>query len=57
LVSEGEGDECGSQELGHGSKMNIEDVFMSNLAFYIFQAKWMLRLARGICIFAGTEMA
>jgi len=37
--------------------MNIEDVFMSNLAFYIFQAKWMLRLARGICIFAGTEMA
>ena len=35
--------------------MNIEVVFMSNLAFYIFQAKWMLCLARGIGIFAWTE--
>ena len=55
MVSEGEGDECGGKELGHGSKMNIEYVFMADLAFHIFQAKRMLCLAGGICIFAWSE--
>jgi len=35
--------------------MNIEDVFMADLVFHIFQVKWMLCLAGGICIFTWTE--
>jgi len=42
LSGEGEGDECGGQELCRRSKMDVEDMFVSNLAFNIFQAKWML---------------
>ena len=41
--------------MGDESKMNIKDVFMADLAFHIFQAKRMLCLAGGICIFAWSE--
>jgi len=53
LSGEGKGDECCGQKLCHRSKMNVKDVFVSNLAFNIFQAKWMLCVSGGIYIFAS----